>query len=98
MVSARSTRTSRSAPQARLRPPGFLDGSANGQRRRPSATANSGMHLLDIATLDRVFSAARNELGQKVSVSMQDAVLNLCRVKLRDQQRLEEVGYLEEYL
>jgi formyl-CoA transferase len=28
---------------------------------------------------------------------MQDGVLNLCRVKLRDQQRLERVGYLEEY-
>jgi formyl-CoA transferase len=28
---------------------------------------------------------------------MQDAVLNLCRVKLRDQERLEKVGYLEEY-
>jgi len=28
---------------------------------------------------------------------MQDACLNLCRVKLRDQQRLERVGYLEEY-
>jgi formyl-CoA transferase len=28
---------------------------------------------------------------------MQDAVLNLCHVKLRDQQRLEHVGYLEEY-
>jgi hypothetical protein len=24
-------------------------------------------------------------------------VLNLCRVKLRDQERLERVGYLEEY-
>jgi len=32
-----------------------------------------------------------------VAVSMQDAVLNLCRVKLRDQERLEHVGYLEEY-
>ncbi|MNN23965.1 Formyl-coenzyme A transferase [compost metagenome] len=28
---------------------------------------------------------------------MQDAVLNLCRVKLRDQQRLDRQGYLEEY-
>jgi len=30
-------------------------------------------------------------------VSMQDAVLNLCRVKLRDQERLDRLGYLEEY-
>lgn len=30
-------------------------------------------------------------------MSMQDAVLNLCRVKLRDQQRLEKLGFLEEY-
>jgi len=28
---------------------------------------------------------------------MQDAVLNLCRVKLRDQQRLERTGVLKEY-
>ena len=28
---------------------------------------------------------------------MQDAVLNLCRVKLRDQQRLERTGVLREY-
>ena len=28
---------------------------------------------------------------------MQDSVLNLCRVKLRDQQRLDRIGYLEEY-
>jgi formyl-CoA transferase len=28
---------------------------------------------------------------------MQDAVLNLCRVKLRDQQRLERVGVMQEY-
>ena len=28
---------------------------------------------------------------------MQDGVLNLCRVKLRDQQRLERTGVMEEY-
>ncbi len=34
--------------------------------------------------------------GQRVEVAMQDAVLNLCRVKLRDQQRLG-AGPLREY-
>jgi formyl-CoA transferase len=58
--------------------------------------SNSGMHLL-IGILTALLGREKTGLGQKVSVSMQDAVLNLCRVKLRDQQRLEEVGYLEEY-
>jgi len=35
--------------------------------------------------------------GQKVLASMQDTVLNLCRVKLRDQQRLERTHTLHEY-
>src|SRR5699024_10674187 len=35
--------------------------------------------------------------GQKVMVSMQDANINLNRVKLRDQLRLEKKGVLEEY-
>jgi len=58
--------------------------------------SNSGMHLL-IGILTALLARERTGVGQKVSVSMQDAVLNLCRVKLRDQQRLEKVGYLEEY-
>ena len=58
--------------------------------------SNSGMHLL-IGILTALLGREKTGLGQKVSVSMQDAVLNLCRVKLRDQQRLEEIGYLEEY-
>jgi formyl-CoA transferase len=58
--------------------------------------SNSGMHLL-IGILTALLGREKTGLGQKVSVSMQDAVLNLCRVKLRDQQRLEELGYLEEY-
>jgi formyl-CoA transferase len=58
--------------------------------------SNSGMHLL-IGLLTALIARGKTGLGQRVSVSMQDAVLNLCRVKLRDQERLERVGYLEEY-
>ncbi|PVE10934.1 formyl-CoA transferase [Streptomyces scopuliridis] len=58
--------------------------------------SNTGMHLL-IGILTALLARERTGEGQKVSVSMQDAVLNLCRVKLRDQQRLEKAGYLEEY-
>jgi formyl-CoA transferase len=58
--------------------------------------SNSGMHLL-IGILTALLARQKSGVGQKVSVSMQDAVLNLNRVKLRDQQRLDAVGYLEEY-
>jgi formyl-CoA transferase len=58
--------------------------------------SNTGMHLA-IGILTALIGRDKTGRGQKVSVSMQDAVLNLCRVKLRDQQRLERVGYLEEY-
>jgi formyl-CoA transferase len=58
--------------------------------------SNTGMHLA-IGILGALIGRDKTGKGQRVSVSMQDAVLNLCRVKLRDQQRLERVGYLEEY-
>jgi formyl-CoA transferase len=58
--------------------------------------SNTGYHLA-IGILTALIGRERTGRGQKVSVSMQDAVLNLCRVKLRDQQRLERAGYLEEY-
>ena len=58
--------------------------------------SNTGMHLA-IGILAALIGREKTGKGQRVSVSMQDAVLNLCRVKLRDQQRLERVGYLEEY-
>ena len=58
--------------------------------------SNTGMHLV-IGILTALLHREKTGKGQKVAVSMQDAVLNLCRVKLRDQERLEHVGYLEEY-
>ena len=58
--------------------------------------SNTGMHLA-IGILTALMQREKTGRGQKVSCSMQDAVLNLCRVKLRDQQRLERVGVMQEY-
>jgi len=58
--------------------------------------SNTGMHLA-IGILTALIGREKTGQGQKVAVSMQDAVLNLCRVKMRDQERLDTVGYLEEY-
>ncbi|HLW04024.1 MAG TPA: formyl-CoA transferase [Azoarcus sp.] len=58
--------------------------------------SNTGMHLA-IGILTALMQRDKTGKGQKVACSMADAVLNLSRVKLRDQQRLEAVGYLEEY-
>jgi len=57
--------------------------------------SNSGMHLA-IGILTALIGRQKTGNGRKVSVSMQDAVINLCRVKLRDQQRLKH-GPLKEY-
>lgn len=58
--------------------------------------SNTGMHLA-IGILTALRGRDISGRGQKVAVSMQDSVLNLCRVKMRDQQRLDRIGYLEEY-
>jgi formyl-CoA transferase len=58
--------------------------------------SNTGMHLL-VGLLTALLHRQQTGQGQRVTVSMQDSVLNLCRVKLRDQQRLDRLGYLEEY-
>lgn len=58
--------------------------------------SNTGLHLL-IGVLTALLHREKTGKGQRVTMSMQEAVLNLTRVKLRDQQRLERVGYLEEY-
>jgi len=58
--------------------------------------SNTGMHLA-IGILTALRQRDKTGKGQKVACSMQDAVINLCRVKLRDQLRLDKLGYLEEY-
>ena len=57
--------------------------------------SGTGLHLA-FGIVTALYQRAQTGKGQKVSAAMQDGVLNLCRVKLRDQQRLL-AGPLEEY-
>ena len=57
--------------------------------------SGTGLHLA-LGIVTALFHREKSGKGQRVSAVMQDGVLNLCRVKLRDQQRLEK-GPLKEY-
>jgi len=57
--------------------------------------SGTGLHLA-LGIVAALFQRTQSGRGQRVTAAMQDGVLNLCRVKLRDQQRLGH-GPLKEY-
>jgi formyl-CoA transferase len=58
--------------------------------------SNTGMHML-IGLLAALHQREKTGVGCYVYQSMHNACLNLCRIKTRDQQTLDKLGYLTQF-